>query len=123
MFIQQDDSDATYVINRYEPGSIWINQQCYHCSVIVRPHQLIAPWEPNQLSEITVEHFNSLFDPKAEIVIIGTGSKLIVPPQALLRPLYEKGIGVEFMDSRAACHTFTVLAAELRNVAACIIVT
>ncbi len=122
MFIQQDDSDATFKINRYEPGSIWINQQCYHCSVIIRPHHLMAPWEPKQLSDVTNDHFAILFDPKVEIVLIGTGSKLIVPSQALLRPLYDRGIGVEFMDSRAACHTYTVLAAESRNVAACIIV-
>jgi uncharacterized protein len=121
VIIQQDDSSATYQIQRYEPGSIWINQQCYHSSVIIRPHHLLVPWSPKQIDEIKPEDFNSLFEEIPQIVILGTGSQLIIPAQSILLPLFEKWIGVEFMDSRAACHTYTILAAEERNVAACIL--
>jgi len=122
VIIQQDDSSATYQIQRYETGKIWINQQCYTTSVIVRPHSL-SSWHPMKLNEVTSEHFVSLLDMKPQILLLGTGPQLIIPSQELLLPLFEKGIGVEFMDSRAACHTYTVLAAEERNVAACILIT
>lgn len=121
MIIQQDDSSATYQIQRYEPGKIWINQQCYTTSIIVRPHHLLS-WSPMKLSEVAPEHFSSLFENQPQILLLGTGEQLIIPSQNLLLPLFEKGIGVEFMDSRAACHTYAVLAAEERNVAACILI-
>lgn len=121
MNITEDDSDATYHIQRYEPGEIWINKQRYENSVIVRPHALQA-WEPKRIDELKTEHFDAVFSPKVDIVLLGTGAKLIVPATSLLRKLYEAGIGVEFMDSKAACRTYTVLAAESRNVAACILI-
>lgn len=121
MIIQQDDSSATYQINRYEPGKIWINQQCYEHSVIIRPH-LLLPFPRKNLSEATIDDF-ALFDQDLpQILLLGTGQKLIIPPEDLLKQLFEKGIGVEFMDSKAASYTYTVLAAEERNVAACIFI-
>ncbi len=122
VIIQQDESSATYIIQRYAPGKIWINQQCYESSVIIRPHHLLAPWAPSCLQEVTFADFKSLEDDMPQILLLGTGEKLIIPPEALLLPLFKKGIGVEFMDSKAACFTFTALAAENRNVAACILI-
>ena len=121
MFLEQDDTQATYLIQRYEPGKIWINQECYQTSVVIWPHQM-STWEPREFNEVKTEHFQVLFDSLPQILLLGTGCKLIIPPQNLLLPLFEKGIGVEFMDSRAACHTYTVLASEKRNVAACILI-
>lgn len=122
MIIQQDESTATYLINRYEPGKIWINQTCYTHSVIIRPAHL-TKWRPNQLSEVTNEDFLTLYEEQPKILLIGTGKALIIPSQDLLQPLFEKGMGVEFMDSKAACYTYTILASEQRNVAACILIT
>lgn len=121
MVIQEDDSNATYQIQRYEAGEIWINKACYKHSVIVRPNQLIS-WSPASMTELTSEHFAPLFSPKVDIVLLGTGAKLVVPEQSLLKSLFEAGMGVEFMDSKAACRTYAVLASEMRNVAACILI-
>lgn len=121
MIIQQDESAATYQIQRYEPGKVWINALCYEQSLIVRPHSLIYPWEPSNLSNLNAAHFTPLFENKPDIVLLGTGDTLLIPSDELLQSLWLKGIGVEFMDSRRACFTYTVLAAEERNVAACII--
>lgn len=122
MGIQQDDSSATYQIKRYEPGKIWINEICYEQSLIVRPHQLIHPWRPQSLADLTPTDFKVFDEYKPDIVLLGTGETLAIPSEALLQSLFQKGIGVEFMDSRRACFTYTVLAAEDRNVAACIII-
>lgn len=122
MSIHQDDSTATYQIKRYEPGKIWINDLCYEQSIIVRPHQLIHPWHPKLFTDLTASDFSALDENKPDIVLLGTGSTLAIPPDEILQDLWLKGIGVEFMDSRRACFTYTVLAAEERNVAACIII-
>ncbi len=121
MVIQEDESNATYQIQRYEPGEIWINKVCYQHSVIIRPHDLIQ-WAPGDIAELEASHFAPLFSPKVDIALLGTGPKLVVPDQLLLKSLFEAGIGVEFMDSKAACRTYAVLASEMRNVAACILI-
>ena len=122
MGIQQDNSTATYQIKRYEPGKIWINELCYEQSVIVRPHELIHPWAPQTLASLSASDFFAFDENRPDIVLLGTGANLAIPSDNLLHSLWAKGIGVEFMDSRRACFTYTVLAAEERNVAACIII-
>ncbi len=80
------------------------------------------PWGPKTFPDLEDEHFALLYANKPDIVLLGTGQNLMIPSDALLHHLWVKGIGVEFMDSRRACFTFTVLASEERNVAACIFV-
>ena len=53
-----------------------------------------------------------------EFVILGTGSKMALPPRALASALEARGIGIEAMDSRAAARAWGVLRAEERWIAA-----
>lgn len=119
--LQQDSTSASYQIKRYEPGKIWINDQCYQHSIILRPNEIL-PWPPMQLSEIIPAHFEALMHNLPQVLLFGTGAQCLIPPMALLKPFYAKGVGVEFMDTKAACYTFTVLAAEERNVAALLLI-
>ena len=56
------------------------------------------------------------------IVLLGTGARQRFPATQLLRPLLERGVGVEVMDSFAACRTYNILMAEGRAVVAALIV-
>ena len=56
-----------------------------------------------------------------ELVVFGSGSKLRFAPPALLRGLMARRIGVETMDTQAACRTYNILASEGRNVVAALI--
>jgi len=53
-----------------------------------------------------------------DIVVLGTGASLRFPHPRLTRALLEQRIGLEVMDTAAACRTFNILAAEGRRVAA-----
>ena len=57
-----------------------------------------------------------------EIVLLGTGDRQHFPHPRLLAPLTERRIGVEVMDTRAACRTFNILVAEGRRVAAALVI-
>ena len=57
-------------------------------------------------------------NPKPEFIVLGTGSALVRPPPALTAALAAQGIGLDFMDSRAAARLWGVLRAELRWIAA-----
>ena len=56
------------------------------------------------------------------IVLLGTGSRQRFPAAALLRPLIQRRVGIEVMDSYAACRTYNILMAEGRDVAAALII-
>ena len=64
-----------------------------------------------------VQHFVSIVDLRPEIVLFGSGAKLRFPDITLLQPLVDAGIGLEVMDTGAACRTFNVLLSEGRSVA------
>jgi len=58
---------------------------------------------------------------KPELVIFGSGPRLRFVPPALLRSLIDSGIGVETMDTAAACRTYNVLVAEGRSAVAALL--
>ena len=55
-------------------------------------------------------------------MIFGSGTRLRFPPPAFLRALMEKRIGIETMDTLAACRTYNILAGEGRRVIAALLI-
>lgn len=107
-------------ITAYEADHFSVNGQAIFSSFIVTPNQLIAPWSPRDITMLTAEHCQQIADLACPIVLLGTGQRQRFPAPDLLRPLHEKNIGVEVMDSLAACRTYSILLAEGRQVAAAI---
>ncbi|MBI2225497.1 MAG: hypothetical protein HYU44_11240, partial [Betaproteobacteria bacterium] len=70
---------------------------------------------------LAASHFEFLLALKPEIVLLGTGAMLRFPSPALSRCLTEAHVGLEVMDTNAACRTYNILAAEGRNVAIAIL--
>ncbi|KZP21549.1 DUF498-domain-containing protein [Athelia psychrophila] len=71
----------------------------------------------------TKEHFE-VFEavvPKPEILLLGTGAKMSLPPQHLRKYMSDIGIQMDFMDTRNACSTYNLLAEEGRRVAAALL--
>ena len=118
MSLTLDDNSAVYQIRGYKPGQIQVNQQIFTNSIIVSPRELIEKWEPKQLSEMTHEHLLDAIKLKPTVLLIGTGEKLIFPPIELYGEFLNQGIGVEVMNTSAACHTYNILTAENRQVVA-----
>jgi len=65
---------------------------------------------------LTSADFASLLSLQPEVVLFGSGSRLRFPHPGLTAPLTNAAIGVEVMDSRAACRCFNILMAEDRRV-------
>lgn len=51
------------------------------------------------------------------MLFIGTGAEVAHIPAALRQPLEAAGLGVESMNSPAACRTYNVLLSEGRRIA------
>lgn len=117
-----DENQATYQIRAYRPGMIQVNEKTYTKSLLISPTQLIEDWPPQTLAEMTAAMVSMVITLKPDVVLIGTGAKLEFPPAELYGDLINHGIGVEIMDSAAACRTYNALSAENRNVVAALII-
>jgi uncharacterized protein len=91
-----------------------IGGNLYNSSLILTPENL-EMWAVNEVSEVSINDFQRLAEIDAEVIILGTGPTLVFPPQSLTLPLINKGIGLEVMDTPAACRTYNILAADGRK--------
>ena len=122
MIITEDMTEGSYIRKAYEPGKITVNESTYTQSLIISKNQLTTDWEPQSIAQLNPSHFDAIVTLQPEIVLLGTGIAFHLPEHRLLAPLYEKGFGVECMDTGAACRTFTALLSEKRNVIAALLI-
>lgn len=122
MKLQLDNPAGTNLIRGYGPGQLRIGETTHSTSLIVNASVVIAPWRPLTAQELTIEDLEPLLGLGPEVVLLGTGARQQFPDAQVLRLLYEQRIGVEVMDTSAACRTYNVLVTEGRNVAAALIV-
>ena len=117
----QADKFDVQAVTGYGPGWLAVDKQNYETSLIVGSRGLLQPWDCRAFADLTAEHFAMLARLEAEVVIFGSGSRIRFPPPAWLKPLIEKRLGLETMDTQAACRTYNILAGEGRNVIAALL--
>lgn len=116
------DLDASkYFIKAYGPGWIKVNEQEIRQSAIVTPERLVTDWPPQAFADLAESHFDWIARLEPEIVLLGTGSRLHFPHSRLTRSLMGRSIGLEFMDTAAACRTYNIVMLEGRRVAAALL--
>jgi len=116
-----ETGDAAHRIRGYGPGHVTVNDERIACSVVVMPERLMRDWPPQRFEDLARAHFEQLLNLAPEIVLLGTGPQLRFPHPEHTAPLAEAGIGLEVMDTSAACRTYNVLMAEGRLVAAALL--
>lgn len=109
-------------ITAYDAASIAVNGRPLTRSFLLTPQRLVEDWPPTSAAALTEADLAAVAALDCPIVLLGTGRRQHFPPPALLRPLIERQIGVEVMDSHAACRTYNILMAEGRAVAAALII-
>jgi len=121
MKFSEDYAIGTNVIRAFNDTSIDINNLSYSNSLIVGNNILIDDWGIQHIEELSADNWQLLLSHNPEVILIGTGKSLVFPHPSSYAPAIEMGIGVEFMDSGAACRTYNVLVSEDRSVIAGII--
>jgi len=121
MKFQPETLGGVNAVSRQEPGRIWLGNMLYEHSLIVPWVGEVQDWGVQSFADLNAAHFQRLLALDPELVILGSGSRLRFPPPALLRALIERGIGVETMDTPAACRTYNVLVSERRSVVAALL--
>ncbi len=125
MKLQPDRLDVQSILG-YGPGWIGLGnkgvaEKIEH-SIVIGSRGEKFDWLCSRFEELTAEHFVRLAETRPELVIFGSGTRLRFPPPALLRSLMAQRIGIETMDTLAACRTYNILAGEGRNVVAALLI-
>jgi len=121
----QPDFAAATAIRAY--GSGWIvlagerGGQRITRNLILSPEHA-QPWDVACFDELNASHFAALAARKPELVIFGSGARQRFPKPAWLRALIDAGIGIETMDTPAACRTWNVLLNEGRQALAALLI-
>jgi uncharacterized protein len=121
MKIQPDTLEGVNVITRAEPGRLWVGNMPFTGSVLVPWAGAVEPWHGGGFDTLGAQHFERVAALAPEVVIFGSGRRLRFARPDVLRALIERGIGVETMDTAAACRTYNVLVSERRTVLAALL--
>ncbi|HUO82109.1 MAG TPA: Mth938-like domain-containing protein [Gammaproteobacteria bacterium] len=111
------------LVRAYAPGRIKVGGREYASSVILTPERIIPDWTPAVIADLTAAHLDEVLAVEPDIVLLGTGARLRFPAPELLAGVLGRGIGIECMDTRAACRTYNVLVHEGRRVAAALLIS
>ncbi|NMM80528.1 hypothetical protein B2J86_06225 [Acidovorax sp. SRB_14] len=120
MKFQPEHSDAQSITG-YGPGWISVGSEKISDSIILGARGLRMAWPCARFEDLAPAHFAQLAQLDAELILFGSGSQNRFAPPAWLQPLMARRIGVETMDTHAACRTYNILAGEGRNVIAALI--
>jgi uncharacterized protein len=123
MRFTRDTGLGQNLIRSYGGGELRINETAYRGAVILSAGSLL-----NDPDVLTFEGLLSdallgadaarIMELEPEVLLLGTGARQIFAPAEFSARFLRKGIGVEVMDTGAACRTYNVLAAEQRRVVA-----
>jgi uncharacterized protein len=119
------DKPDVQTITAYGDGWIAVDNQRHQTSLVLSSGGQLVPWDCAVFDQLTADHFEGLLVLTAELpelVVFGSGSRLRFPHPALVKSLIERRIGIETMDTAAACRTYNILAGEGRRVVAALLI-
>ena len=110
------------IIEGYGDGGFTINGQKMTGSVLVTVNEAIL-WDVSNVRDLNPDELLTIFAKIKNIgtLLIGTGAMSVYPDKGLVSYIKGFGMGVEFMDTGAACRTFNLLIEENRDVIAALI--
>jgi len=111
------DKPLIQSITAYGPGWVQVGSEKITHSFVLGSRGERFDWACQRFEDLTASHFDQLAQLQPELVIFGSGERLRFVQPALAQALIQRQIGLETMDSQAACRTYNILAAEGRYVA------
>jgi uncharacterized protein len=113
---------AANVVTGCGEGWVRVGTQEYRESVVLTADAVAPGFAPKGFDALVEADFERLLDTSPEIVLLGTGATQRFLHPRITAPLHRANVGLEVMDTRAACRTYNILVAEGRSVTAALIV-
>jgi uncharacterized protein len=110
------------IIDSYGDGRFTVSGTVHVGSIIVFPDRTLA-WPVAAIADLTLEGLEPILAVRetVEVILLGCGAPLTQVPPELRQTFRRSSLGIELMDTGAACRTYNVLAAEDRRVVAALI--
>lgn len=121
MKLHTPSTGSLNTVTAYGDGYVEINKVSFPHPVMFFPEGEVKRWSVDTFENIDADAFETVIAAQPAVLIIGTGARQrFLHPRVLAR-LHAARIGVETMDTGAACRTYNVLMAEGRQVAAALL--
>ncbi len=111
----------TKLFTAHGADHVMVNGERHERSIVVLAEEVRSDWVVAGFDELSEAHFAYFVALKPDVLLLGTGATQRFPHPRLYRALTDAGIGVECMDTPAACRTYNILVAEDRRVVAAIL--
>jgi uncharacterized protein len=121
MKLQADRMEGTNAIARHSAEGVIVNNVEYRQSLLVPWKGAVVPWAVSDFAQLDEARFADIAALGPELVVFGSGARIRFPKPAWLQPLIARRIGIETMDTAAACRTYNVLLGEGRSVVAALL--
>lgn len=105
-------------ISSYSTGNVVISEKVYSSSLILSPDKIIDEWQPDSIYHLSLGDLEPILELEPELVLLGTGTDLHYPTEPITAFFHSRNIGLEIMDTGAACRAFNFLLGEGRMVVA-----
>lgn len=120
MKLHLDDNENLFRVTAYDEISVTVGERRITRSFVIMPTELVTEFTFPAVPDLSWDAIAALHDHGLEILVLGTGRRQVFPSPHFYSELARARIGLEVMDSAAACRTYNILAAEGRRVAALI---
>jgi uncharacterized protein len=122
MKLHSDNTQQYQTVTGYDASGVEINAQRFNYSLLVMPEVPPRPWNVTRLEDLTPAHFEEIAKDAPDVVVLGTGERQRFVHPKLVASLSSMHVGVDCMDSQAACRTYNVLMGEGRKVTLALII-
>ena len=111
----------TKLFTAYGTDHVMVNGERHERSIVVLAQEVRSDWDAAGFDALDETHFSWFLALKPDVLLLGTGAQQRFPHPRLYRALTDAGIGVECMNTPAACRTYNILVEEDRKVVAAIL--
>jgi uncharacterized protein len=92
-------------------------------NLIISSNTIHYEESPESYAALAKSHFEFALGFNPEILLLGTGNTIQFPAADLMSLPASRGVGLEVMDTAAACRTFNILVGENRQVVAILLMS
>tara|TARA_R110002072_G_scaffold3149_4_gene23461 strand:+ start:1047 stop:1427 length:381 start_codon:yes stop_codon:yes gene_type:complete len=114
------DFSTSNKITSYSNDTFTLKDTLIETNLVVSKDRLIENWLVDSYQNLATQHLDQIILWQPEIIIIGSGKTPSFPNPELIAYAASKNIGLEIMDTGAACRSYNLLVDEGRDVVACL---
>lgn len=115
MHLTEISYDEAMPIDGYGPGFFRVGGQ------VLRGAVLISPWSAGGWGGLADTATPLTLADRIDVLLVGMGTEIAHAPRVFRAAIEAAGIGIEVMNSPAACRTYNVLLSEGRRIAAALL--